>query len=408
MARVLIVEPRSSGCWLVDKAAELGHEVIVLSAQTGGRRVPDAHVRAARHVEVVDTNDDEASVRAVVELHRRTPIDAVLPGFEHYVPLAARLASVLGLPGLDVESAHRFRLKHRMRNVLSAARIDQPAYAVVADESAADDAIDRVGLPCVVKPVDQAGSLDVRKVVTREEALSAFRRARCACDADLARASLPLVLIEQFVPGREYSVEGFVQDGRVHVLCVTKKLLGPEPSFVEIGHIVPGDLDDAESAPVYEYITRVVEALGLTIGPFHGEVRLTPQGPMLMEVAARLAGDRIPHLLLLSRGIDMYEITLRCHLGLPNPTSFPAPDGVRAGVRYFLREGLRRYENLLLADCLHSDPRVKQWSVLIGPGADVPLAQSARGRLGYAVVTGDSYEDVAHLLEEVDRCTVFQ
>lgn len=407
MARVLIVEPRSSGCWLIDKAADLGHEVVVLSAHHGGRRVPDLHLRRAR-VEVADTNDDDACLAAVLDRHRREPFDAVVPGFEHYVPLAARLAGALGLPGLGIQAALGMRLKHRMREALTAAGVVQPEYAVVAHESEVGPAIDRVGLPCVVKPVDQSGSLNVRKVTTHAEGVEAFQRACRTLDPELGRVSLPLVLVEEFVSGPEYSVEGFVQDGRVHVLSVTKKLLAAEPSFVEVGHIVPGDLTEPESARVEGYVGRVAGALGLSLGPFHAEVRLAPDGPMLMEIGARLAGDRIPHLLLLSRGIDLCEITVRCHLGLPNPTSFAPADGNRAGVRYFLRSGLPRYRDLIVANGLRADPRLEQLTVLIEPGADVPNPDSSRGRLGYAIVTGPSYDDVARLLEEVDRCTIFR
>lgn len=408
MARLAIVEPRSSGWWLIDKAAALGHHAVVLTAHQGGRRVPDVHLDHAHHVEVVDTNDDDDVLSTVDRLHEKEPLDAVLAGFEHYVPLTARLAAALGLPGLDPEAALRLRYKHRMRDALAAAGVDQPAYALAEDEEELDGAVMQIGLPCVIKPVDQSGSLHVRKATTMEEALAAFRLGRKQLDPELGRVSLPVALVEEFVAGPEYSVEGFVEGGRVNVLCVTRKLLAGEPSFVEVGHIVPGDLTATQSRLVEAYVIRVAHTLGLTLGPFHAEVRLSGRGPLLMEVAARLAGDRIPHLLWLSRGIDLYEITLRCHLGLPNTTRFDPSDGTRAGVKYFLRAGLPRYTELVVDDRLRSDPRVKEVTVLIRPGADVPPPDSSRGRLGYAVVTGGSFDDVVAHLEEVDRCIDFR
>lgn len=407
MATVAIIEPRSSGYGLIDKAAELGHRVVVLTANVDGRRVPDVHLRHARHTEIVDTNDDDAVIRLLHGLRDQYEIHAVLPGFEHYVPLAAQAAFSLGLPGLDPLSALRMRYKHLMRDALATAGVDQPHYAVVATDRQLTDAVLDIGYPCVVKPVDQSGSMNVRKAISLSEAKVAFSKARQGRDPELGRNSLSLALVEEFVAGPEYSVEGFVQDGRVHTLTITKKLLASDSSFVEVGHIVPADLRAAEIERVQRYVARVADALGLTLGPFHAEVRLSSRGPLLMEIAARLGGDQIPHLLSLSRGIDLYDVALRCHLGLPVPTPLATLDGRFAGVCYFLRSDLSRYSNVTMSDSLLRDPRIREFTTLIRPGMDVPPAESSRARLGYAVVTDRSYDEVFALLEEVDRCTAF-
>src|SRR5207249_7492479 len=104
------------------------------------------------------------------------------------------------------------------------------------------------------------------------------------------------VLIEEYVEGPEYSVEGFMDGGSVRVACITSKFLGPEPHFVEAGHVVPGSISEPERRRVVAYVGRVVAALRLDRGPFHAELRCTPHGPLLIEIAARLGGDRIPDL----------------------------------------------------------------------------------------------------------------
>lgn len=408
MATVAIIEPRSSGCWLIDKAAELGNRTVVLTADTDGRRVPRAHLRHANHVEIVDTNDDDRVIRVLRSLHDVDPLGGVLPGFEHYVPLAARAAASLGVPGLDPQAAVRMRHKHLMRDALATAGIDQPRYALARCDDELTNAVATIGLPCVVKPVDQSGSLNVRRAATLEDARAAFRKARDGRDPELGRPSLPLALVEEFVVGPEYSVEGFVENGRVHTLSVTKKLLAAESPFVEVGHIIPADLGQAETERVHGYVARVAHALDLSVGPFHAEVRLSTRGPLLIEIAARLAGDRIPYLLSLSRGIDLWEIALRCHLGLPVRLRHSTENGRCAGVRYFLRSQLDRYTKVTMAESLRRDPRIKEFKTLIRPGTEVPPADSSRGRLGYAVVTDRSYDDVFALLDEVDRSTAFR
>ena len=82
MRTIAIVEPASAGLDLISRGYALGLKVIVFSHDDGDRRIP-AHVRRlASRLVVVDTNDDQAVMRAAVELHRREPISAVLPGFE--------------------------------------------------------------------------------------------------------------------------------------------------------------------------------------------------------------------------------------------------------------------------------------------------------------------------------------
>jgi biotin carboxylase len=408
MSRVAIVEPGSSGLWLLDRAAALGYEPVVLTAAAGGRQVPEAHLAHARHVEVVDTNDDDAVVSAVERLHGEEPISAVVPGLEYYVPLAARLGDSLSVPGLGLSTALVMRHKHQMRAAVAAAGIDQPRFALVRTAEELAGALAEVGLPAVVKPVDQAGSMNVRKVSTQAEAADALAQALASWHPDLKIGSMPAALVEEYVVGPEYSVEGYVENGQVQVLAVTRKLLGPEPYFVEAGHVLPGDLSPQRTAELGRYVSRVVAALGQTMGVFHAEARLTERGPLVIEVGARLAGDRIPRLLYLALGVDMADVMLRCHLGVPNePAPADPPAGPHAGVRYFLRPGLASYRQVVVDPELREDPRIQEHVVLIPPGVPVPPLDSYLGRLGYAIVTGSSYAEVLDLLDRVDRGTTF-
>lgn len=434
MVRIAVVEPRSAGCGLIDRGRELGYEMVVFTAGHGDRRVPRAHLANASAVETLDTNDDRAVRRRLRALHARRPFAAVVPGFEHYVPLAAAAAADLGLPGLPATTAAALRLKHLMRGRLGARGIDQPRHVVVGDEAEVAGALAAVGLPCVVKPVDQSGSLNVRKVATPAEAVEAFRRVNGYGAGYLDRTSLPLALFEEYVAGPEFSVEGYACGDRVTVLGVTEKLLGPEPWFVEVGHMVPAPLDAVTAGTVEDYTVRVVRALGLRLGPFHAELRLSARGPLLMEVAARLPGDRIPDLLRLATGADLYEATLRCFLGLPPATASrePSPQrraapghpaagqpaaagrpgavspGRRAGIRFFLRPGLTGYAAMTVAPHVTADPRIHEVGALIAPGQPVPAAASSAGRLGYSIAVGPDYRATADALDAAEHGVCFE
>jgi biotin carboxylase len=379
-------------------------EVIVLTNDAGERRVPDAYLSLADHVEIVDTNDDDLVLRTVGRLAESASIAAVLPGYEYYVPVAARIGTMLGVPALDPEAALDLRFKDRMRRTMQWHGIDGPRFAITSSTAECEAAVRRIGLPCVVKPIDLSGSLYVRKAATVDEALDAFRDI-AAQPRDLDRVTQSDVLVEEYVTGDEYSIEGFVEDDVAHVLSVTRKLLGPEPHFVEAGHIVPGDLSPSDHDRVVAYVRRVIRALRLSVGVFHAEVRLSARGPLLMEIAARLPGDRIPDLMWLARGVDLYEIMLRGHLGLSNRAWLEPRRSGWAGIRYFLRAGQNRYTEFVGRAQLATHPNITEVGVSSPPGVDLPVALV--GRLGHVIATAPSYEETVRVLEDADRRAMF-
>ena len=398
--RVVLIEPVSSGWRLIRAGHELGLYVIVASHDRDDRKVPAEHLAYADEVHVVDTNQDDQVARLVYDLHARHPLSAVLPGFEYYVPLAARLGWDLGLPSLDPRVALDLRLKHRMRQALARQGVPQPRFAWIRAEGEVAPALERVGLPCVVKPVDMAGSLLVRKALKPEEALEAVRRIQRRRLADLDRPVLGEALIEEYVEGPEYSVEGFVEAGRLRVVCITSKFLGPEPYFVEAGHIVPAGIAEADHGRVVAYVARVAAALGLTRGPFHAEVRCTRSGPLLIEIAARLGGDRIPDLVRLALGVDLYRIAYQSQLGLPAASIGRPGACASAGILFFLPGADRDWSRLLQIGPGDFNRRIRAIH-MTSAGSPTTEARSFADRLGHVMVTGSSYDDTRGLLEEL-------
>lgn len=402
MKTVMVVEPKSCGCDYLRKAKELGFSTVLLTADTGDRRVGDPFRRYADHVEVVDTNDDELAVARCRALRERLPVDGVVPGFEFYVPLAARISHALGLPGLDPDRVSLFRDKDRMRAELVRAGLRTPAHAVVETEAEVAAAVRRIGLPVVVKPVDGAGSTGVRRADSLEQALAAFRLIQGGGYLDLGRHGRGKALIEEFIVGREMSVDGFVQDGGVHVLSFTQKMLGPEPYFVEIAHIVEGDFPPHEREVIQAYAEAVLRTLGLSVGPFHCELRLDERGPVLMEVGARLPGGQISDLIGYATDVDLHGAALKAHMGIPAGVGAVTRRG-HAGVFFLTRPGLERYDRVVGLETVRSWPGLKQFLMYYRPGEYLPPPVDWQGRLGYGVFLEDSHRALINRLAEFDH-----
>jgi biotin carboxylase len=252
---------------------------------------------------LVDTLDAGATLAAARDLAARTRIDGVYCYDEARILVAARVAQLLGLPGGDPNAIYRCRDKRATRAALAEAGVPQPESIVAEDPAAARAAAARVGFPLVLKPRALAASEGVIRVDSAAEldAAFAFARAKTLPEApDFNDA----VLVEEYVDGLEVSVDALCFRGRVASVFVARKLLGFEPSFAEVGHVVDGADPLLHDPELTEVVAAALRAVGLRDGWAHVEVKLSAAGPKVIEINGRQGGDLIPYLGLRATGID--------------------------------------------------------------------------------------------------------
>ncbi|QMU71448.1 ATP-grasp domain-containing protein [Streptacidiphilus sp. P02-A3a] len=406
--RVLVVEPMSSGTALLGAAHDLGLETVVLSHDRDDRRLPDRLRKDIDTLVVLDTNDEPALLEAAVRLHRQRGFAGVLPGFEFYVPAAARVAARLGLPGLAAASVEEVRDKELMRRHVASAGLRTPRFAAVAAAAELPAAAAEVGFPCVLKPTDSAGSIHVSRVESLDQLKNAYQRLTHDQRLDLGRGLDGRVLLEEYLDGPEVSVEGYVAAGRVTVVAVTRKLLGPEPYFVELGHVVQAELEPAVRRAVEAYAAAVVAALHVTVGPFHCELRLPGGEPVLIELGARMGGDRIPDLVGIATGVPLAHLAVAAHTGLdPQEVPLGSPRAKYAGIHFFTAPGPGGYRAVHGLERLRARPEVLEAELHLPPGRAVPAAHDFRGRIGHVLYATDSYADALELRRTIDLGVTF-
>jgi biotin carboxylase len=308
--RILLLLPTATyrASDFVAAAGRLGVEVVVgsehrqaLSGAMGDRAV------------VVPLADRAAAVRAIVALHARTPLDAVLAVDDQGVVIAALAAEELGLRHSPPDAVASTRDKAVMRERLAAAAVSQPAFRVVAPGADVATAAADIGYPCVVKPVSRSASQGVIRVDDAAQAQAAQARVRAIVGND----SEPL-LVERYVPGAEVAVEGLLQGGELEVLAVFDK---PDPMdgpyFEETVYVTPS----RQPAPVLRAVEATVAsaavALGLREGPVHAELRIDTVGTStVLELAARSIGGLCARSLRFGAGVSLEEVIIRHALGM--------------------------------------------------------------------------------------------
>jgi biotin carboxylase len=332
-------------------------------------------VRAAR-ADAVTTTGSEVSLKATAEV-------AVRGGFPFYA---------------EPETVRRCQDKDVMRAAYARAGLSVPAYARC--ESIADArALSRVrGFPLVVKPSRGWGQRGVARVESDAELAVAFDQAR----AHSAGAGLPLVIVEGWLEGREYSVNGWIEDGRLSSYCVTERVTvaGHRPLGVMIAEIYPSGLPEADEARVVDEARRGAMALGHVRGPCYSQVALdatathTTRGCVLFETAARLGGGFDADVTRLASGVNLYDRVLGVALGDATLERHGAVGPRRnAAIAKFLvaRPGIVRAVHGL--DAARGVRGVEDAEVFVPVGGRVfPLTDSAK-RAAYVLCHGTTRDE---------------
>jgi biotin carboxylase len=330
--------------------------------------------------------EDESAIAA---LARAETVDGIIaPGIDWPVAIAARVAARLGIPHpLAPDVAVLCVSKQRQRERLERHGIPQPQWTLTTTASA------NLPLPCVVKPPDRQGQKGLTLVRERDELADAIALA-------VAESRSGLALVEELVDGPEVTVNAFSVDGELFPLTVTDRLTAEPPAFgVALAHAWPTDVPDWKAAVAL--VREAIEALGVTDGPTYTQVRFGPEGPRVMELAARLGGGHDAELCAVALGVDLNGLAISAALGeqivvTADPQS-ASPGG--ACVRFLVPpEGV--LEGVAGLDEAARVEGIVEARVYRRPGFEFGPFRRGADRAGFVLALGDSKADA---LARADR-----
>jgi biotin carboxylase len=249
--------------------------------------------------------------RGIARLARAEHVDGLIsPGIDWPVGIAARVAKGLGLAHpISPETAALAVSKARQRERFAEAGVPQARSEVARSAAEALAAANRIGFPCVLKPTDRQGQVGLSVVERAAEVAASY-----AIAGSEARGGA--VLVEELVPGREVTVNAFSTAGRFTALTATDRITAEPPAFgVALAHAWPSRLPVEDVRTAVEAARAGVEALGIEEGPSYTQVLAAPDGPRVVEVAARLGGGHDAELCHAALGIDLNALALAAALG---------------------------------------------------------------------------------------------
>jgi biotin carboxylase len=328
---------------------------------------------------ILSTEDEPAIERLVAALE----IDGLIaPGTDWPVAVAARLAERAGLPHpISPQTAVLATNKLRQRQRLAETGVPQPRSWIVGSE----DAPPAIDGPVVVKAPDRQGQKGLSYVADASGLGAANETARGAARSGLA-------LVEELVDGPEVTVVGFSIDGAFTALTVTDRVTAPPPAFgVALAHVWPS-LAGGEDVAV-DVAEAAVSALGIANGPSYTQLRIGPDGPQVIEVAARLGGGHDAELVQAVLGVDLNALALAAALGNELVLSQHKPLVGGAVTRFLVAPPglLERVEV----------PEGEHVRIYREPGFVFKPLRRGADRAGAVLVTGSSREDALERAERV-------
>jgi len=331
---------------------------------------------------------DYETTKAIALKHR---VNGIVTGqMEKPLMMMSGLAKELGLifnsPEVTERALDKWLMKEAflLRNVPCAKGI-----LLKAGEDVTRGGIEFLSYPVIIKPKDAFSSRGVLKINDFAELLAHLDESR-------NYASTGDVIVEEFMEGREFSVESITFKGSTNVIQITEKFITDYPYTVETGHLQPAGISEKEWLAIEDIVKKAVGSLGIDNSASHAEVMLTAEGPKMIEIGARLGGDFISsYLTKASTGISMDRAAVQVALGI-------APDlksiyNRYSMIRYLELEPGRRIREILPVDNVLGLPGVIFVGLFIKPGDETVRITHSAHRPACVLASAESREECIQL-----------
>ena len=306
--------------------------------------------------------------------------------------MMARIAKELNLPFCSVETAEWSTDKYQMKQRFIEGGVPCAQGRLIHH---ADEAKD-LYFPVICKPRDNSGSRGVklcRDLVELQECI----------DEALQYSKLDTILVEEFIEGREFSIESLHYEGKSEVVQFTEKKTTEFPYNVELGHKQPANLTEDQKQSIREIIAKIGIALKFENCPSHTELKINERGIFVIETSPRLGGDFITSTLTpLSTGINLEDQLL--HIALGNKVDIVTGRVDKAaGVCFFaFPEGVVEAISSEISE-VSSWPNISNFDLKLKVGDTINLITSSLNRYGQFIVSGENREDIDELSDKYER-----
>ena len=305
--------------------------------------------------------------------------------------MMARIAKKYGFPFYSVETAQWSTDKFQMKQRFMEGGVPCAKGRLVKSVSEVED----FEYPVIIKPRDNSGSRGVK-----------LCRSKAELEASMSEAfevsKLDTVLVEEFIEGPEYSIEGLHYDGKSEVIQFTEKKTTEFPYNVELGHIQPANISEENQQKIREIVSLIGKALHFENCPSHTELKINERGIYVIETSPRLGGDYITSTLTpLSTGVNVEDQLL--HIALGDKIEIVPKQVQYSGVRFFAFDEGREIKHVPDAEFVKGWPHVVDFSFNLKEGDKVNRITSSLNRYGQLILQAGNRDAIEEAFDKYEK-----
>jgi len=403
MPHLLIIElPGGNDTDILEAALRKGHTFSFLTQDFSVyQKNPKVRVWLDQAVEIIESTSFLYSdiEPLIVESSERKKIDGLLCLLDIRLIEASKLAMLLNIRYLNLESAVLLRDKFNVRERLRLSGIEQPDFALATTNQDVIEQIEKLGLPLLIKPSDGYGSQNILTLETQadlelaKESLASLLP--IAADYGLGVRSNDRLLIERYMRGTLIGCDVLTLDGEHKLLGINEKLMFSPPSFaIRGGCFLP---NRGEWAEFESYLFSILDAVGFDCGATHIELIISSEGPRLVEINPRLVGAKIPRLIGYALNRSIHEALIDLHLGVWPLEDLNLEETRPSATRWLVAPADGVLQQLELPTWQHIG--IKCVEMFKNTGDQVAYPYENAQRLGYVMTSADSRVDAEELAE---------
>lgn len=230
--------------------------------------------------------------------------DMIIALSEFYLELAALIREKMNIKfGESYTVEQSIRDKYKTRLLLKNENLTKIKFALLNMEDIRNKRLP-FKCPVVIKPRDLTGSIGVHYIASKKDLESLiFLYMRSSYLMEMEKK----LLVEQYIPGAEISVEGLVVNKRLFIFSLTDKRTTGVPYFIETGHTIPSIYSNLEPS-IKKYLQKIISALSIGTAPIHAELKIQGNQLELIEIHTRYGGDCITQLIYEAFGYKVYKL----------------------------------------------------------------------------------------------------
>jgi S-sulfo-L-cysteine synthase (3-phospho-L-serine-dependent) len=400
---VVLVEPSFYGVGFIKATYNKGCRVVAI-VSSEENPIKYGYQDFYHDLIIADVRDEESVLNAITSSEYYGEIEALIPATDYVSYVTAKVGEKLGLRGISADAALKARNKDMARIAYEKHRVPSAKFKIVKGYDEAVNATNQIGFPVVLKPTNCASSQNVFFINNLAELNKSMEEMMKFKTTYMGFPVRNEYLIEEYLEGPEFSVELFLKDEQAIFSIVTEKLTTALPYFVEISHTLPTSSYRENQTDIINVAIRAVLALGINNGPSHVEIKLTKEGPKIIEVNGRPGGDNIStDLLEASFGINIFEATVDYYLG--NDVSITPTKDNASSIAYLTATKNGVISDIKGLEAIKDNEKVIKYVFSIKPGDTVSIAKSSDDRLGYIITAAstpsEAKQEALNLIENI-------